>query len=101
VRTAAVPVLVAALLPVCGCGGESTLHHQRELYMQKCAACHGVAADSAAPDPQAPNLLAAARRPTVEEVRRAIIDGRRGMPAGLVGGNDVDLIAAYLSQERH
>jgi mono/diheme cytochrome c family protein len=101
VRTAAVPALIAVLLVVCGCGGKSTLHHQRELYMQKCAACHGVAAGSAAPNPKAGNLLAAAHRPALEQVRRAVIDGRPGMPAGLLGGSDVDLIAAYLSQARH
>ena len=65
------------------------------------AACHGVAAGSASPDPRASNLLAAAHRPDREQVRRAIIDGRPGMPAGLLGGHDVDLIAAYLSQDRH
>jgi mono/diheme cytochrome c family protein len=101
VRTAAVPVLLAVLLVSCGCGGESRLHHQRELYMQKCAACHGVAAGSAAPDPRAGNLLAAAHRPDRERVRRAVIDGRPGMPAGLLGGGDVDLIADYLSQDQH
>jgi mono/diheme cytochrome c family protein len=101
VRTAAVPVLLAVALAASGCGGESTLHHQRELYMQKCAACHGVAAGSPSPVPRADNLLGAAHRPDREQVRRAIIDGRPGMPAGLLGGHDVDLIADYLSQGQH
>jgi mono/diheme cytochrome c family protein len=101
VRTAAVPVLIAILLVASGCGGKSTLQHQRELYMQKCAACHGVGAGSAAPVPRAGNLLAAAHRPDREQVRRAVIDGRPGMPAGLLGGGDVDQIAAYLSQDQH
>jgi mono/diheme cytochrome c family protein len=101
VRTAAVPVLLAVLLVSSGCGGQGTLHHQRELYMQHCAACHGVAAGSAAPDPRAGNLLAAAHRPDREQVRRAVIDGRPGMPKGLLGGEDVDQIAAYLSQDQH
>ena len=95
-RAAAVPTLIV-LLAAPACGGQSTLHHQRELYMQKCAACHGVSADSPAPDPRAQNLLAADQRPALEQVRRAIIDGRPGMPPGLVGGHDVDLIAEYLS----
>ena len=100
-RTAAVPVLLAVLLVASGCGGKSTLQHQRELYMQKCAACHGVAADSAPPVPGAGNLLAAAHRPGREEVRRAVIDGRPHMPAGLLGGEDVDQIADYLSGGQH
>jgi mono/diheme cytochrome c family protein len=101
VRTAAVPVLLVILLATAGCGGKSTLQHQRELYMQKCAACHGVSAGSPSPVPRAGNLLAAAHRPGREEVRRAVIDGRPGMPAGLLGGQDVDQIADYLSQAQH
>ena len=49
------------------------------------------------PVPNATNLLDPANRPQLEQVRRAIIDGRPGMPKGLLGGSDVDLIAAYLS----
>ena len=71
------------------------------LYMQKCASCHGVSADAKTPDPNAANLLAADPRPDVEQVRRAIIDGRPGMPKGLVGGDDVDLIAQYLAGKLH
>jgi mono/diheme cytochrome c family protein len=97
VRTAAVPVLLAVLLVSSGCGGESTLHHQRELYMQKCAACHGVSADAKTPVTNAQNLLDPTNRPQLEQVRRAIIDGRPGMPKGLLGGSDVDQIAAWLS----
>jgi mono/diheme cytochrome c family protein len=99
VRTAAASAIVAALLAASGCGGGSTLSHQRELYMQKCASCHGVSADSPPPDPRADNLLTAAHRPDLEQVRRAVIDGRPGMPAGLAGGHEVDLIAEYLSQQ--
>ncbi len=97
-RAAAVPALIA-LLTASACGGESTLHHQRAIYMQKCAACHGTAADTLPPDPRATNLLDSSNRPALEQVRRAVIDGRPGMPAGLVGGNDVDQIAAYLSHQ--
>ena len=35
---------------------------------------------------------------TVEQVRRAVIDGRRGMPKGLLGGSDVDEIATYVAE---
>lgn len=96
-RTAAVPVLLAVVLAASGCGGESTLRHQRELYMQKCAACHGVSADAKTPVTSAQNLLDPTNRPQLEQVRRAIIDGRPGMPKGLLGGSDVDQIAAWLS----
>jgi len=65
--------------------------------MQKCASCHGVSATAKTPVPNAKNLLDPANRPQLEQVRRAIIDGRPGMPKGLLGGSDVDQIASWLS----
>jgi mono/diheme cytochrome c family protein len=79
------------------CGGESTIHHVHYLYMQKCAECHGVSPTAKAPAPNAENLLDPAHRPGYQQVRRAILDGRKGMPKGLLGDGDVDEIAAYLS----
>ena len=95
-RAAAIPLTIA-LIAASACGGESTAHHVRYLYMQKCAACHGVSATAKTPVLKAQNLLDPANRPTLQEVRRAIIDGRPGMPKGLLGGSDVDQLAAYLS----
>jgi mono/diheme cytochrome c family protein len=89
--TAAVLVIVVA-----GCGGKSVAEHQKELYTQKCAACHGVGPDASTPVPDAPNLFTG--RYTEEQVRRAVIDGRPGMPKGLLGGSDVDEIAAYIAE---
>jgi mono/diheme cytochrome c family protein len=96
VRAPVIPIALA-LLVACGCGGESASHHARYLYMQKCAACHGVSADAKTPVTNAQNLLDPTNRPQLEQVRRAIIDGRPGMPKGLLGGSDVDQIAAWLS----
>jgi mono/diheme cytochrome c family protein len=96
VRAAAIPLTIA-LVAASACGGESAAHHVRYLYMQKCAACHGVSATAQSPMPGAVNLLSPGNRPRLEQVRRAIIDGRPGMPKGLLGGSDVDQIAAYLS----
>jgi mono/diheme cytochrome c family protein len=95
-RTAAIAIAIA-LISATACGGESATHHSQYLYMQKCAACHGIAANAASPVVAAANLLDQANRPQLEQVRRAIIDGRRGMPKGLLGGSDVDQIARYLS----
>jgi mono/diheme cytochrome c family protein len=95
-RAAAIPIAMVLVL-ASACGGESASHHVRYLYMQKCAACHGVSATAKTPVLKARNLLDPANRPTLQEVRRAIIDGRPGMPKGLLGGSDVDQIAAYLS----
>jgi mono/diheme cytochrome c family protein len=96
VRAAAIPVGLALAL-ASACGGESAAHHVHYLYMQKCAECHGVSPTAKAPAPNAENLLDPAHRPGYQQVRRAIIDGRKGMPKGLLGDGDVDQIAAYLS----
>jgi mono/diheme cytochrome c family protein len=84
------------LLSVATACGESTAHNQEYLYMQKCAACHGVAPGALTPNPKAENLFD--QELTREQVRRAIIDGRKGMPKGLLGGSDVDEIADYLAK---
>ena len=94
----AAATLVVLLAAGSACGGESTLSHQRYLYAQKCASCHGVSASAQTPVADAPNLLAGSY--TVEQVRRAVIDGRKGMPKGLLGGNDVDQIADYIAHHR-
>jgi mono/diheme cytochrome c family protein len=99
-RFAAATTIVIALTAATGCGGETAAHHSQYLYMQKCASCHGVSADAKTPVPNARNLLDPATRPQLEQVRRAIIDGRPGMPKGLLGGSDVDQIAAYLSEAK-
>jgi mono/diheme cytochrome c family protein len=94
-RAAPVSILAAslALAPACG-GGGSGGSGAAFLWEQNCAACHSLTAGKPSPNTDAANL--AEVRPTVEEVRRAVIDGRPGMPKGLVGGDDVDAVAAYV-----
>jgi mono/diheme cytochrome c family protein len=94
-RAAPVSILAAslALAPACG-GGGSGGSGAAFLWEQNCAACHSLTAGKPSPNTDAANL--AETRPTVEEVRRAVIDGRPGMPKGLVGGDDVDAVAAYV-----
>jgi mono/diheme cytochrome c family protein len=97
VRPRAGTVLVLPfLLLACACGGETAAHHHRYLWAQKCAMCHSLEASQPSPNPRAANL--ARVRPSVEQVRRAVIDGRAGMPKGLLGGADVDEIAAYVAE---
>jgi mono/diheme cytochrome c family protein len=95
-RLAPVYVTVGCLAVLSGCGGgETTAHHEQYLWMQHCASCHGVGPNATPPDAAAPNILA--HPPSVERVRRAVIDGAPGMPKGLLGGSDVDQIAAYVT----
>jgi cytochrome c551 len=98
-RAAPVSLLAAslALAPACGGGGGSGGSGAAFAWEQTCAPCHALAPGKESPNPDAPNLSDV--RPTREEVRRAIIDGRPGMPKGLVGGDTVDKIADYVLQK--
>ena len=84
---------LVASAPACG-GGDNAAQHQRYLWVQTCAECHALAPGKPSPDVDAKNLWDV--HPTREQVRRAVIDGRRGMPKGLLGGDDVDAIAAFV-----
>ena len=97
-RVAPVSVLAVSLavVPACG-GGGSGGSGAAFVWEQNCAACHSLTAGKPSPNTSAANL--AEVHPTREEVRRAIIDGRPGMPKGLVGGDDVDKVAAYVVQK--
>jgi mono/diheme cytochrome c family protein len=88
------PLALAASATACGSGGDNAAQHQRYLWVQTCAECHALAQGKPSPDVDAKNLWEV--HPTREQVRRAVIDGRRGMPKGLLGGDDVDAIAAYV-----
>jgi mono/diheme cytochrome c family protein len=97
-RAAPVSVLAASLVlaPACGGGGHAGTGGAFA-FEQNCAACHSITAGKPSPNTDAANL--ADVRPTREEVRRAIIDGRPGMPKGLIGGDDVDDVADYVVQK--
>jgi cytochrome c551 len=97
-RAAPVSILAAslALAPACG-GGASSGSDAKFVWEQNCAACHSLAAGKPSPNADAANL--AEVHPTREQVRRAIIDGRPGMPKGLVGGDSVDRVADYVVQK--
>lgn len=88
------PLALVASATACGGGGDSVAQHQRYIWTQSCAACHAIERGAPSPDVNAQNLWDS--HPTYQEVRRAVIDGRPGMPKGLIGGNDVDAIAAWV-----
>jgi mono/diheme cytochrome c family protein len=88
------PLALAASATGCGTGGDNAAQHQRYLWVQTCAECHTIAQGRPSPDVAAKNLWDV--HPTREQVRRAVIDGRPGMPKGLLGGDDVDAIAAFV-----
>lgn len=87
------PLALAVSATACG-GGDNAAQHQRYLWVQTCAQCHALAQSKPSPNVDAKNLWDV--HPTREQVRRAVIDGRPGMPKGLLGGDDVDAIAAFV-----
>lgn len=109
-RTAGALAALALAAVALGCGREEQpdLVTGKELFVQKCASCHGLARASAkgvvGPDLDA--AFAAARRAgmndeTIEGVVRAqIANPRRGsaMPSDLVVGEDAKDVAAYVAQ---
>jgi mono/diheme cytochrome c family protein len=89
-----VPLALAAAAAGCG-GGDNAAQHQTYLWTQSCAECHAIEQGALSPAVGAKNLWNA--HPSYQQVRRAVIDGRPGMPKGLLGGDDVDAIAAYVT----
>jgi mono/diheme cytochrome c family protein len=94
-RVAHVSLLAVSLAAASACGGGgSSATDARYVFEQNCAACHSLTAGKPSPNTDAANL--AELHPTREDVRRAIIDGRPGMPKGLIGGDNVDQVADYV-----
>jgi mono/diheme cytochrome c family protein len=94
-RVAPASLLAGSLVLASACGGGASSNTDAAFaWEQNCAACHSLTAGKPSPNTNAANL--AEVHPTREEVRRAIIDGRPGMPKGLVGGDSVDQVAAYV-----
>jgi cbb3-type cytochrome c oxidase subunit III len=117
-RAALASLLVAAGLGAASCGtvgkvasGDPT--HGKELFQQKCAACHTLA-DANARGSIGPNLDWAFKdarnqgfdESTIQDVVRGQIayadeapaDGSQGMPQNLVTGDDADSVAVYIAK---
>jgi mono/diheme cytochrome c family protein len=98
-------VAAVAALPGCG-GGEADVTAGKELFTQKCGACH-VLENAGTKGTQGPNLDLAFKesirnglgRSTIEGVVRQQIKVPQGgvMPAKLVTGKDADSVAAYVA----
>ena len=94
-RVVPVSLMAGSIVLASACGGGGSGNTNAAFaFEQNCAACHSLTAGKPSPNTNAANL--AELHPTREEVRRAIIDGRPGMPKGLVGGDSVDQVADYV-----
>lgn len=104
----AAAVATAAMLVAAGCGSEPEpdMARGKELFTQRCGACH-ILENAGTKGVQGPNLdlafAAAVRdglgRSTIEGVVRKQIQLPQGpqMPANLVTGDDADAVAAYVA----
>ena len=96
-------VVLALLVAACGPGG-SSLDDQtgpvdedagRAEFQKTCRACHSLA-DARAAGVFGPDLDLL--QPDAERVREQIEDGGGGMPAGLLDGENADLVARYVGE---
>ena len=104
----AAALAIGTLLLVAGCGGseEPDPARGKELFTQRCGACH-ILENAGTKGVQGPNLDLAFKqsladglgRTTIEEVVRKQISLPQGsqMPADLVEGQDADAVAAYVA----
>jgi mono/diheme cytochrome c family protein len=106
--------LAAAVLVASGCGTSSADPERgRELFLQKCSGCHGLAqaGSTATSGPNLDHAFAAARESgqtssTIEGVVKAQVEYPRptkdnpavNMPPDLVQGQDLDDVAAYVAE---
>ncbi|HYP55954.1 MAG TPA: c-type cytochrome [Solirubrobacterales bacterium] len=106
--------LAAFALPASGCGTSSADPERgRELFLQKCSGCHGMAeaGSTAQNGPNLDHAFAAARasgqgETTIEGIVEAQVEYPRpsndnpavSMPADLVQGQDLDDVAAYVAE---
>lgn len=79
-------------------GGEEELASPEEIYEQNCASCHGGNLEGAA---GAPALDEVGATLSEEEIADIIENGKGdGMPAGLVGGEEQELLSEWLAEQK-
>lgn len=89
------------LAGVAGCGGDGEVGSDevRELFQQRCAACHGEDGRGAS----GPSLAGVADRLDRDGITQAVRYGRPGMPAweGTLSDNEIDAVVTYVEGDLH
>lgn len=67
-----------------------------EVYQTSCASCHGADLTGGA----GPDLTQVGSNLSEDEIRDVIVNGRGSMPGGLVDGEDLDAVVAWLSEQQ-
>lgn len=97
-------LLFGSALVLAACGGDdgesgsSTQSEGEKLTMQSCATCHGGNLQGTG---NTPDLNKVGARLTEEEILNIIVNGKnKGMPDGLLKGEDAEKAAAWLAEQK-
>ncbi len=66
------------------------------VYRKSCLSCHGDKLQGR----NGPELATIGERMTKEEILQVIEEGRRGMPPNIVTGEDAELVAEWLAEQK-
>jgi cytochrome c551 len=88
------------VLAACGGGGDdqatSGTVDAEKITAQKCSTCHGGGLNGAS----APKISDAGSRYTKEELEDIILNGKGGMPGGIIKGGEASAVAEWLSTKK-
>lgn len=79
-----------------GGGGETATNGAEQIYQQNCSSCHGENLEGR----NGPALDKVGSELSQDEIHDVIINGRGGMPAGIIKGDDADKVAAWLAEKK-
>lgn len=77
-------------------GGETAANDAESIYQTSCVSCHGENLEGR----NGPALDKIGAELSQDEIHDVIENGRPGMPAGIIKGDDADKVAAWLAEKK-
>ena len=77
-------------------GGETAANDAEQIFQQNCSSCHGENLEGR----NGPALDKIGSQLSQDEIHDVIENGRGGMPAGIIKGDDADKVAAWLAEKK-
>ncbi|RWR13571.1 cytochrome c551 [Siminovitchia fortis] len=77
-------------------GGATATNDAEAIFKQNCSSCHGENLEGR----NGPNLQKIGGTLSQDEIHDVIENGRPGMPAGIIKGDDADKVAAWLAEKK-
>lgn len=77
-------------------GGETTSAGAEQIFAQNCSSCHGENLEGR----NGPALNKIGAQLSKDEILDVIKNGRPGMPANIISGDDADQVATWLSEKK-